>query len=210
MVKPQACRYPMTIAQPLVFVRHGETPWNASSRYQGTTETAISERGKQQAIKNADLLSQVISQWSVNPEDVKLVTSPLLRARQSSKLIADELAISRNLIQTERAFREIAMGRWQGYNSAQVKERFYLERKTRKTKRWDFAPQGGESLASRATEVRTALEKLSPYTIVVTHAGILRILKHVLGGTPKEEAAGFQMPHVAVHMFESDKWHTMD
>ena len=144
----------MTYPQPLAFMRHGETAWNASKRYQGSTETEISNQGQQQCLENSKLLAGLFDQWGVGLEDVRLVTSPLQRARQSAQIIASELGVNSNAIEIENAFREIAMGRWQGFNSAQVKDRFHLERKSRKFNRWEFAPQGGESLAGRAAELQ--------------------------------------------------------
>lgn len=47
------------IAEPLFFIRRGQTDWNAESRYQGITDTTLSELGIQQAHENAEMLQDI-------------------------------------------------------------------------------------------------------------------------------------------------------
>lgn len=192
-------------AQPLIFMRHGETSWNREARYQGTTDTPLSQEGVNQVLQNAALIAELIGEdhfWTI-------VSSPLQRASESAKIVRKNLAERvPEPVMAEPHFREIGLGRWQGLNSQQVKDQFYEERKRRKHDRWRFAPEGGESLESRKTSLEQALIKLRPHTIIVTHAGILRILTHILGGQSKQEAAKANPPHVGLMIWDKNNLKT--
>ena len=41
----------MTLVAPLYMLRHGETAWNTERRMQGTKDSALTERGRAQALR---------------------------------------------------------------------------------------------------------------------------------------------------------------
>ena len=43
----------------LYLIRHGETEWNKSGRYQGSTDVALSDMGLQQAQKTTEYFRQI-------------------------------------------------------------------------------------------------------------------------------------------------------
>ncbi|MEE9315422.1 MAG: histidine phosphatase family protein [Rhizobiaceae bacterium] len=192
-----------SIAHPLIFVRHGETDWNAIARYQGTTDTQLSPKGKTQAQLNGEEISRQ------EGASFSIVTSPLQRARATADIISRTLENQQN-ITVEPAFRELSIGRWEGLNSQEVKEQFYEERKTRKLDRWNFKPQGGESMAERADIISAALGALKPNSIIITHSVVLRIILHMLGGIEKEEAAQAIIPHVGLILWDGALLHRQE
>ena len=194
------------ISEPLFFIRHGQTDWNAETRYQGITDTTLSSLGIQQAQQNAALLQSQLRELGLEQDQLTLMTSPLLRAKQTAEIIGE--SFSPNLAPVEnRRFRELSMGRWEGLTSHEVKERHYEERKSRKSDRWSFKPLGGESMAERSEVIEKALSELPPNTILVTHCVVLRIIYHVLGGLSKEEATAVETPHVGIWCWKSAKLH---
>ncbi|GAA1917184.1 hypothetical protein GCM10009688_22810 [Arthrobacter gandavensis] len=70
-----------TLPARLVLVRHGETDWNQERRLQGRTDNPLNGVGRAQARKAGRLLA-------AEPWDV-VVSSPLLRAVQTARRIAD-------------------------------------------------------------------------------------------------------------------------
>jgi len=67
------------------FIRHGQTDWNRDDKLQGSSDIPLNEVGRQQAREAAALLAQ--GGWRV------VVSSPLLRARETAEIIAAELGI---------------------------------------------------------------------------------------------------------------------
>ena len=197
----------MTFAHPLLLIRHGATAWNLADRFQGSTDTLLHSVGHDQALHNAKAAQAFIQAAGAEPEAVRIASSPLARARQSAAIIAERLGKKKDDITILAALREIALGRWEGMNNLKVKEVYYQERQSRKRDRWRFKPEGGESLAERADEVRAALASLPPHTIVVSHAGILRIARHVLAGEPVEQAAAATVSHEGLMHYDGEKLH---
>lgn len=83
-------------------IRHGETDWNAQMKLQGATDIPLNERGVEQATDVGRLLRG--SDWT------KIVSSPLIRARNTGEIIAAELGMEEpevipNL--AERSFGEL-------------------------------------------------------------------------------------------------------
>jgi broad specificity phosphatase PhoE len=87
-----------------LFMRHGETAWNREGRVMGGNPIELDEHGRAQveaAIPFARLL---------RPE--LIVTSPLIRARQSAEIIASGLGGV--AVIEEAQLSEVQYGRWEG------------------------------------------------------------------------------------------------
>ena len=199
----------LNVNAPLVFLRHGATPWNEQARYQGATETELSTIGKEQAKQNALLLSELGRSGRVDRSDLKIIASPLRRAVETASILSEELALPSETVVRAREIRELSMGRWEGLTSMEVKQQFYDERKSRKGDRWNFMPEGGESLAGRSDEVAGFLSTLESNSVIVTHAGILRIILHLFEAMDFDALLRFQMPHEGLLFWDGDKTHTL-
>ncbi|KQR64766.1 histidine phosphatase family protein [Frigoribacterium sp. Leaf172] len=69
----------------LELIRHGQTDWNLNDKLQGSSDIPLNETGRGQAIEAAGLLAG--ADWSA------IVSSPLGRARETARIIADTLGI---------------------------------------------------------------------------------------------------------------------
>jgi probable phosphoglycerate mutase len=194
------------IAHPLYFVRHGQTDWNLHGRYQGSTDTSLSQIGENQAAQNAQLFIRQLQADQVETSQIQIVSSPLKRARQTARIISEQFDPAPS-IHAEPRLRELSIGRWEGLTSPEVKEKFYEERKSRKLDRWSFKPIGGESMAERCSDIEHALCQLQPNTIIVTHCVVLRIIIHLLGGVDQQDATKVDTPHVSIWCWNSAKLH---
>lgn len=71
----------MTIPHlPFYFIRHGETDWNRRHVYMGTTDIPLNQTGVRQA--------KLAAQWLKDEPIDHIVTSPLIRARDTAEIIA--------------------------------------------------------------------------------------------------------------------------
>ena len=68
----------MTLAAPLYMLRHGETAWNTERRMQGTKDSALTDRGRAQALAMGRTLRAELAQ---TPGPTLFLRSPLGRAR---------------------------------------------------------------------------------------------------------------------------------
>ena len=93
----------------VVFVRHGQTEWNVSGRYQGQSDVALSAAGVDQAEKLA-------ANFPVAHIDA-IYSSDLIRARVTAETVAKRFALEVNL---EPAFRELSFGDWEGLTYEQI------------------------------------------------------------------------------------------
>jgi uncharacterized phosphatase len=67
------------------FIRHGQTDWNRDDKLQGSSDIPLNEVGRQQAREAAAVLAD--GGWEV------IVSSPMLRARETAEIIAGELSL---------------------------------------------------------------------------------------------------------------------
>ncbi len=199
----------LSFPHPLIFIRHGETPWNSRGLYQGTTDIELSALGKEQAHNNGSLVLQLIKDGLIQVDQLKLISSPLLRANQTAQIISDSIGYSKP-IAIEPKFQELSMGRWEGLTSPQVKQQFYKERQGRKLNRWSFKPLGGESMAERSDELAATIYDLKPHGLIVTHSVVLRIIIQQLTGSPKETAAQATFPHEGILRWDGAIMHRHD
>ena len=93
----------------VVFIRHGQTEWNVSGRYQGQSDVALSKEGIAQAEKLAE-------HFPVASVDA-VYSSDLMRARVTADKVAEKFGLP---VQTEPAFRELNFGDWEGLTYEQI------------------------------------------------------------------------------------------
>lgn len=93
----------------LYFIRHGETLWNASGRYQGSTDVGLSPEGLRQA-------ELVAKQFCDIPLD-GIISSPLKRALNTAKGIARSHSLE---LKQDARFSELCFGDWEGKTFSEI------------------------------------------------------------------------------------------
>jgi len=86
-----------------LLLRHAETAWNRERRYQGWTDTGLSDAGRGQAQAAGRALADTPLQ--------AVYASPLRRAQETAAVIA---APHRLPVRVAEAFKEMGFGRWEG------------------------------------------------------------------------------------------------
>lgn len=155
----------------VVFLRHGETEWNVQDRMQGQSNSKLTEVGISQAQAAAGKLAS-------QKYDI-IVSSPLSRALETAKILAERLNISEMV--TDAYLMERNLGVLQGLTVEETKSKFpYL---------WDSDGKfiadatipNAESLEEFLHRISMGLEKLQETSraksvLVVTHDGVLHAL----------------------------------
>jgi uncharacterized phosphatase len=166
-------------------VRHGQTDWNLQKRIQGSTDIPLNSRGRAQAAETGSRLR--------GPAWTAVVTSPLLRAHESARIIAGEIDHPAPLVLPELTERH--HGQIEGLTFAERQLRF---------------PDGSvvpglESRQAVLDRVLPALERLAvahpdESLIVVCHGGVIgTLVRYATDG--QRPAAGELIPNGSVHDF---------
>jgi alpha-ribazole phosphatase len=133
----------------LLLLRHAETDWNRERRYQGWTDTDLSDVGRAQAEAAGRLLARqsLAAVWS----------SPLRRARETAAAIASAHGL---VVKESAAFMEMGFGGWEGLTTAEVRTRFPGEHQIWRDTPHLAARAGGETLDEVRRRVLDGLEEL--------------------------------------------------
>jgi len=93
----------------VVLIRHGQTEWNKSGRYQGQSNVPLSERGKLQA--------KILAERFPLPSVDVIYTSDLCRARETAEEVGRHFNVP---VHPDSHFRELSFGDWEGLTYDQI------------------------------------------------------------------------------------------
>lgn len=138
----------------LYFVRHGESEANSKELFAGRWDVPLTETGKQQAALAAEQLKRLGIDC--------IVSSPLLRARQTAEIIADIIKYPRQKIVFSDLFLERDYGDLQGRPWHEVADIDF-----------DSIPniETSERLLERAAEAAQFLQKIDADNILLVGHG---------------------------------------
>ncbi len=157
----------------LIMVRHGESEGNAIRRFTTSGEAKITDLGRRQAHEAALNIK-------LKYKPALVIASTFARARETGRIIADELGIP---IQYEAEFREMSLGDLAGqpYDSIASDPTFDPKRS------WLWRAPNGEShedVMKRVAPVLDEVAKKHPHDeiVIVSHGGVMRsVWAHVTG-----------------------------
>ena len=154
----------------LLYVRHGESTWNAAGRWQGQADPPLSDVGHRQAAAAAERLRAL----GVSA----LAASDLRRAAETAAHLGAALDLTPRLVP---ALRELDVGRWSGLSHEEIARRYPEELARFRAGDPDVRPGGGESrrmLRDRATAaLASLLAEHESGLAVVGHLGVLRAIR---------------------------------
>ena len=182
----------------ITLVRHGEVEEAYHRCYNGHNDIALSAKGREEAKVLADRLAP-------NTFDA-LYYSDLKRTTQTAKLINQKLKI-KNPRSTQK-LREKSWGRHEGmtFDAIVSQEAFIYE----DFLQWINALDG-EPYPQYIHRIKTFFTQTLPQTgynnvLVVTHAGVIRVLMHILQEISLEAAFSINFPYSAYTTLESETW----
>ncbi len=174
-------------------LRHGLTELNKQKKVNGEIDEPISPEGIEQAKAAISLI----------PKEVKYIyTSPMLRARQTAKIINSKLQHSLSIAEN---LTEIRMGSFAGKAWTDLEGGEELKHKHRSIQ-FNYQPQGGESAQDVIKRVLEFVKKIKAShddqeVLIVTHGGIIRTFHFLEHG----EKIANNIEHTALHQFDLDK-----
>ena len=163
----------MSSATRIIAVRHGETDWNVDSRIQGQIDIALNDKGRWQAGR----VAQALSEDAIDA----VYSSDLSRAHATAQAIAAAQAAAPMLVQTHQGLRERAFGKFEGQTYTAITEQWPEESRLWRIRDPHFAPDGGESPVQLMARVSLAVNEiaarhLDQQIVLVAHGGVMDML----------------------------------
>lgn len=173
----------------LILIRHGETDWNVEGRYQGQADPPLNEQGLAQARVLAIELRCVGLEV--------LYASPLSRARQTARILAETLGLP---LQVEPRLMEIHQGEWQERLVDDIAAEYPDLFHRWQTEPWTVTLPGGESLAHVQARVYAALDDIlaqnrGRYVGLIAHRIPITLIKVRYQGLDPDVVRTLQLPN---------------
>ncbi|SON54742.1 2,3-bisphosphoglycerate-dependent phosphoglycerate mutase [Hartmannibacter diazotrophicus] len=182
------------VALPMVFIRHGETDWNAALRLQGQTDIPLNDKGRGQARRNGQTLKTHLEDRGIAPSAFRFFASPMARARETMQIVAGELGIDPAAISYDDRLKEITFGTWEGFSMAEIETTRPQEFEPRRADPFNHRPPGGESYADLMARTAHWLAAIDGPAVIVSHGAVSRVFRAILQRIPVEELMELSVP----------------
>lgn len=180
----------------VLLVRHGETDWNRTGKYQGSSDVPLNPLGMQQASQLADYLRT----HELAPTGDAIVSSPLSRAFDTARAIGDALGITG--IATDADLQERSYGAAEGLTLVE-REAKWPKGNWPGLEEWDHVA----IRAMRALD-RIVVSHAGERVFVVCHGGLINSILAVLSdgelGTGKTTIINTSITTLTLHV---TGWH---
>jgi broad specificity phosphatase PhoE len=185
-----------------LFIRHGETDWNAEGRLQGQQDIPLNGLGREQAAAAGRRAAGTLAEQGIRPDQAVFVASPLGRTLETMRRARLAMGLPAEGFATDERLKEFSFGEWEGLTWPEAKLRNPDLIRQRGRDKWNFMPPGGESYAQLAERIRPWLSTLRNGEVVVSHGGVARALMALIGGQSRLAAPDIEIQQGRVLKFE--------
>jgi probable phosphoglycerate mutase len=189
----------------LIFIRHGQTDWNAEGRMQGHKDIELNDTGRAQARRNGKALRAHIEQAGLSPGDLHFAASPMLRTLETMRIVCAELEREDSDFAVDERLREITFGVWEGFTIPELQAQSPDLVARRKADKWGFVPPEGESYKMLSDRIGAWLATVTRPTVVVSHGGVMRVVRGLLLGIPQAEIPTLEVPQDQFFVWDGSK-----
>lgn len=123
---------------PIYFIRHGQTDWNAEGRLQGQRDIDLNAEGLRQAEGVAARLARVAG---AGLAEMDFAASPLTRTRRTMETLRRTLDLAPDAYRLDPRLKEISFGAWEGSTWAEIRRRDPSGALGRDRDRWGYRPR---------------------------------------------------------------------
>jgi broad specificity phosphatase PhoE len=179
----------MTGGGVIFLVRHGETEWNLTRRYQGWGDSPLTPRG----VTQAEALGRMLRALP-GATNAAVVSSPSGRARRTAELIQGE-RLDFAPIGFDERLKEISIGSWDGLDRDEIAALSPGIFDGDGRHEWYFRTPDGETYDEFAGRIAAWLGGRDRRTlIVVAHGIVTRVLRGLYAGLPRPVALRLTVP----------------
>ena len=194
----------------IYFVRHGQTIWNVEKRFQGLSDSPLTELG----ITQAKLLGEKLK----NIKFDKFYSTSLKRANDTANYIKGN---RKQEVEIFDDFVEISMGDMEGIQQEEFKKLYPEQVKNFFFNQLEYNPSsfGGESFLEVRERVAKGLEKFIKLNqdyervLVVSHGATLKTLLHYISGKDISTLSDEVIPKntsYTIVKYENEKFEIID
>lgn len=176
----------MSSQKEIYLVRHGETEWNASGRFQGKLDSRLTEKGVAQAAAYGRQLAAVAAGIDA------LVASPLGRVRKTTAIIKTYGKFPEP--QWEPRIAEVSVGSWDGLTHTDIDAQWPGRLDETTPFDWFFRSPDGESYDAAMARVTPWLDSLEGVVLAVSHGLVGRLIRGSYLGLAKDDALCLPVP----------------
>jgi len=159
----------------IYFARHGQTENGSEDRLEGSSDSPLTAKGREQA--------QALAQYIQNLNVARIIASPLGRAQETARIVDDRIGCG---VMIREEWREMSYGEWDGQRKKDLK--LHPQWGEREKNKFFFVHPGsregrnGESyqmLFERLRQPLLDLEVNFPQEniLIICHNGVLRAVK---------------------------------
>lgn len=165
----------------LILLRHGETVWNTEGRVQGRKDSALTQKGRDQAAAQGRLLQSIPE---VKTGGFDILCSPLGRARATATIALRGIPIAMTL---DVRLQEVSAGEWEGRTRDDLFAQFGGEGGISNEFDLFTSAPGGERFDELEMRCTAFLNDLSGPTVVITHGVTSLMLRGLACGLARDE-----------------------
>jgi len=188
----------------ILFMRHGQTAYNAENRLQGQRDVPLDGKGREQARAIGRLLRDNLASEIARFEAAGAFwASPLGRARETMELARAAIGLPPRRYHIDARLMELTFGDWEGLTWDQVEAEDPDGARARRADKWRFAPPHGESYANLVARLTPWLDEREGELFVVSHGGVGRALMAMLADLAPEIAASANIWQGRALIFEA-------
>ncbi len=177
----------------LALIRHAPTRYNEEGRIQGRADEPLSDAGRA-AVRGWRLPPELSSELS----DADWVSSPLIRARETARLLGGPDPL------IEMRIIEMDWGRWEGRRLDGLRAELGEAMAENEARGLDFRPEGGESprdVQARIAPWLAAVGMRGRPTLALTHKGVIRAIFALAVGWDMTGKPPVKLARAAAHLF---------
>ena len=190
----------------LIFIRHGQTNWNAEGRMQGQRDIPLNQTGEGQATGNGARLKAFLETENIDPAKLEFVSSPLGRTRATMELMRHAMGLEKVGYRLEDQLKEITFGDWEGATLEELADQDQDLILQRRADKWGFVPPNGESYKMLAERIGTWLKTVDRPSVVVSHGGVYRVTRGLLEGLDTVSIPKLDVPQDKVFVWRKGRF----
>ena len=172
------------------FTRHGESVWNIENKICGSTDIALTEKGRSQAVKLGEKILE--EKFDIS----EIICSPLIRAKETAEEISKMTGIP---CRVEDRITEQCFGRFEA-TPRNGKE--FAEFKTHFAESFN----GGESMMRVAQRIYNVIDEICSQDdkvyLIVAHNGIARVVQSYFYDMTNEEYSKFGIKNCEILRYD--------